>query len=106
MANEKNGFPVAKIELKKEVVFRRRKFEIKDEETNEVVVGEYIEVTCKFAGETVRFKVDDKSSKMVKALMRMNEFDGVREAGRQGCCQQQGGKGCQGQGDQGGEGET
>ena len=34
------------------------------------------------------------------------QFDGVREAGRQGCCQQQGGKGCQGQGDQGGEGEA
>lgn len=38
------------------------------------VVGEYIEVSCKFAGETVRFKVDDKSSKMVKALMRMHGY--------------------------------
>ena len=71
MANEKNVAVEAKKDLVKSVKFRRRRYEIEDEQTGEKSVGEYIECTADFKGETVRFKVDERSSKMVKVLMKI-----------------------------------
>lgn len=72
MANENVG-RVAKGELKKEVSFRRRKYEIKNEDGT-VSVGEYLECSATVAGETVRFKADPASSKMVRVLMKIHGF--------------------------------
>ena len=73
MANEKDlvGVVAKKADLVKPVTFRRRRWEIADEKTGEKVVGEYLVCTCVFAGETLRFKVDDKDGKMIRTLLRM-----------------------------------
>ena len=72
MANEKidNVTNLAKkIDLVKPVTFRRRKYEIG--EGADKTIGEYIECTAELKGESVRFKVDQKDSKLVKVLLRM-----------------------------------
>ena len=72
MANEKDvGVVSRKADLVKPVTFRRRKWEIVDEKTGDKIDGEYLVCTCTFAGETLRFKVDDKDGKMIRTLLRM-----------------------------------
>ncbi len=75
MANEKeNVTKVQKAGLNKVVSFRRRMYEVEDENTGEIKTGEFLECTAIFAGETVRFKADQASSKLMRVLMKMHGY--------------------------------
>ena len=75
MANEKeNVTNVAKSVLSKRVEMRRIMYEFADEKTGEPKQVECLEVSCMFAGESVRFKVQPNDSKLMRVLMRLNGY--------------------------------